>query len=139
MDMSFVFSITQERKEQLEKFKKIVGIVSIPIAIEAYAWFKALQTGISLINYLCTVDDVMKLSDALFKFRGPVVISDVYDKVFLNDFFNPQNNLVPKPRPDASYLSSDTSSKIIALNRFKGISTVIGNQIKIIKEPITEI
>ncbi len=55
MDISFVYSIAQEKKAQLDTFKKIVGIVSIPIAIEVYAWVKVPQAGISLINYLCAI------------------------------------------------------------------------------------
>lgn len=102
MDMSFVYSIAQEKKAQLDTFKKIIGIVSIPIAIEGYAWVKALQTGISLINYLCTVDDVMKLSDKLFEFRGPVVISDVYDSTYINTIGNGSEQW-NKPKHDAYY------------------------------------
>lgn len=135
MDMSFVYSIAQEKKVQLDNFKKIVGIVSIPITIEAYAWVKALQEGISLVNYLCTADDVMKLTDKLFEFRGPIIISNVYDILFRNKYFNPQENIIPKPKKDSSYISNDQT----ALERFLEVKTIVSNQIKNIKEPITEI
>lgn len=136
MDMSFVYSIAQEKKIQLDNFKKIVGIVSIPITIEAYAWVKALQEGISLINYLCTTDDVMKLSDTLFEFRGPFVISDVFIDYFVNRYFDPQNNIIPKPvKEDVGIdLRNDTSKKKTALNDFLEIQTIIGNQLKNLKE-----
>lgn len=114
MEMSFVYSIAQEKKIQLDNFKKIVGIVSLPITIEAYAWVKALQESISLINYLCTADDVMKLTDKLFEFRGPIIISDVYDVLFTNEYFNPKGNITPKPKKDSSYISNNQS----ALERF---------------------
>ncbi len=135
MDMSFVYSIAQGKKVELDNFKKIVGIISIPITIEAYPWLKALQEGISLINYLCTADDVMKLSDKLFEFRGPVIISNVYDEAFKNEYFNPQENIIPKPIKDGRYVSNDKS----ALERFLETKTIIGEQIKNIKEPINEI
>ncbi len=127
--------IAQGKKVELDNFKKIVGIISIPITIEAYPWLKALQEGISLINYLCTADDVMKLTDKLFEFRGPVVISKVYDVVFMNDRFEPQYNIIPKPTKDSKYVSNDKS----ALERFLEVKTIVSSQIKNIKEPITEI
>ncbi|CAM3523739.1 hypothetical protein ELOC111193_09270 [Elizabethkingia occulta] len=135
MEMSFVYSIAQEKKIQLDNFKKIVGIVSLPITIEAYAWVKALQESISLINYLCTADDVMKLTDKLFEFRGPIIISDVYDVLFTNEYFNPKGNITPKPKKDSSYISNNQS----ALERFLSVKTIVESQIKNIKQPITEI
>lgn len=53
--MSFVYSIAQEKKVQLDNFKKIVGIVSIPITIEAYPWIKALQEGIGYANKISSI------------------------------------------------------------------------------------
>lgn len=135
MDMSFVYSIAQGKKMPLDIFKKIIAIASIPIAIEAYPLVLALQGGISLINYLCTADDVIKLTDKLFEFRGPVVISKVYDVVFMNDRFEPQYNIIPKPTKDGTYVSNDMS----ALERFLEVKIIVSSQIKNIKEPFTEI
>lgn len=135
MEMSFVYSIAQEKKIKLDNFKKVVGIVSIPITIEAYAWVKALQGGISLINYLCTADDVIKLSDALFEFRGPIVISDVINKVILS---NDDNTGYFQPYSDTDGgvdLRVDELKKKDALRDFLEIKSTIGNQIKVIKEP----
>ncbi|WP_407477731.1 hypothetical protein [Elizabethkingia anophelis] len=141
MEMSFVYSIAQEKKIQLDNFKKIVGIVSIPITIEAYAWVKALQGGISLINYLCTADDVMKLSDKLFEFRGPIVISDVLIDNYINKGFDPIQNIITKPEKEdmGTDLRNDIIKKQGALNDFLEIQTLLGTQIKNIKEPNTEI
>ncbi|MEJ5105154.1 hypothetical protein [Chryseobacterium sp. MYb328] len=141
MEMSFVYSIAQEKKIQLDNFKKIVGFVSIPITIEAYAWVKALQGGISLINYLCTTDDVMKLSDNLFEFRGPLVISDVFITNFINRYFDTQKGIIPKPKKEdlGVDLRNDTIKKQSALNDFIEIKTLLREQIKKIKEPDTEI
>lgn len=133
MDMSFVFSISQNKKTELENFKKITAIAAIPIAIEGYAWVKALQVGISIINYLCTADNLTKLSDELFDFRGPVLISDVTDISYLSKFLNLQEKIVPEPAKDGSYKSNSKS----ALDRFLKIETIVGNQIKQIKEPNT--
>lgn len=140
MDMSFVYSIAQEKKAQLDAFKKIVGIVSIPIAIEGYAWVKALQAGISLINYLCTVDDVMKLTDKLFEFRGPVIISDVFENVYVNES-NRYYEFKGKPQKinTGTDLRRDDLKKLEALRNFMEVKTELGGKIKIIKEPITEI
>ncbi|WP_292008315.1 hypothetical protein, partial [Chryseobacterium sp.] len=117
MEMSFVYSIAQEKKIQLDNFKKIVGIVSLPITIEAYAWVKALQSGISLINYLCTADDVMKLSDELFEFRGPVIISDVFDVAYDNKHFDPMsdNITIPKRESKSRGLKQDALDDFLAI------------------------
>lgn len=136
MEMSFVYSVAQGKKVKLEYFKKIASIVSIPITIEAYPWLKVLQEGISLINYLCTADSVMKLTDELFDFRGPIVISDVYDIAYRNKYFNPQENIIPKPIKETTYFSRNGDS---ALRNFMEIRTIVGNQIKDIKEPNSEI
>ena len=133
MDMSLVYSIAQEKQIVLEKFKKVVAVAAIPVMIEGYAWVKALQIGITLINYLCTTDNIMKLSDKLFDFRGPVLISDVTDVSYLSKFLNLQEKIVPEPAKDGSYKSNSKS----ALDRFLKIETIVGNQIKQIKEPNT--
>ena len=77
----------------------------------------------------------MKLTDKLFEFRGPVIISNVYDALFRNKYFNLQENIIPKPTKDSGYVSNDQS----ALERFLEIKTIIASQIKNIKEPINEI
>lgn len=140
MEMSFVYSVAQEKKIQLDNFKKIVGIVSLPITIEAYAWVKALQGGISLINYLCTTDDVMKLSDKLFEFRGPVIVSDVFENLYTNetDEYN-QFKDRPKIQDIGTDLRRDDLRKQSALNEFLEIQTLVGEQVKNIKKPINEI
>lgn len=125
MDMSFVYSVAQNKKEQLEKFKKIVNIVSLPFGIQKYAWLKALQESISLINYLCTIDDVMNISDKLFEFRGPLVISDLLISNYLN---GKQDGRIDN--------ESSEYFKNKALNEFLNIETTLGNEIKTIKEPI---
>ena len=56
----------------------------------------------------------MKLTDKLFEFRGPIIISDVYDVLFTNEYFNPKGNITPKPKKDSSYISNNQS----ALERF---------------------
>lgn len=132
MDMSFVYSIAQEKKVPWENLKKIVAIVSIPIKIGGGPYVKALQGSIALINYLCTIDNVWKLSDDLFDFRGPVIISDVSDVLFNNIYFDPQRNIIPTPVKESSYSSNDQS----ALNRFLDIKTIVTSQIKNSKEPI---
>lgn len=139
MDMSFVYSIAHGKKVELDNFKKIVGIISIPITIKAYPWLKAFQEGISLINYLCTTDDVMKLSDKLFEFRGPFVVSDVYEVVFNNQKINEDKWGIPINIDPGTDLRGDTWKKNSALKQFLEISTEIGKKIKEIKEPITEI
>ncbi|MDY3318131.1 hypothetical protein PG637_01750 [Riemerella anatipestifer] len=136
MDMSFVYSIVQGEKAMLDNFKKIVEIVSIPIAIKAYPWLKALQESISLISYLCTADDVMKLTDKLFDFRGPVVISEVHDEVYINQRLDLYNNIIPVPVKDSSY---DSNSGDSALRDFLELKTVVAGHIKNIKEPTIEI
>lgn len=137
MDMSFVYSIAQEKQIEWEKFKKVIAVVSIPVMIEGYAWVKALQTGITLINYLCTADNVMKLSDKLFDFRGPVVISDVFTNYFTNMNFDPQRDIIPEPKIEdgGSDLRNTELKKLSALNDFLEIQTIVGNEIKKIKEP----
>lgn len=135
MDMSFVYSIAQNDKKLLDKFKKIVGIASLPLTIEAYAWVKALQSGISLINYLCTADDVMKLSDELFEFRGPVIISDVFDVAYDNKHFDPMSDNITIPKRE----SKSRGLKQDALDDFLAIKMIVADQIKNIKQPITEI
>ena len=135
MDMSFVYSIAQCKKMPVDIFKKIIAIASIPIAIEGYPLVLALQGGISLINYLCTADDVMKLTDKLFEFRGPVVISDVYDVSYDNKRFDPTSNNTTIPKRE----STSRGLKQDALDDFLEIKTIVANQIKNIKEPIVEI
>ncbi|MDV3577717.1 hypothetical protein CMU79_07145 [Elizabethkingia anophelis] len=139
MEMSFVYSVAQEKKILLDNFKKIVGIVSLPITIEAYAWVKALQGSISLINYLCTADDVMKLSDKLFEFRGPIIISDIFDRLYNNNYLDKQKGVEPKSELSEKYDSFDNANKMSALEDFLKVKSTIGEQIKVKKEPITTI
>lgn len=137
MDMSFVYSIAQEKKIKWENFKKIVALASIPLKIGGGPFVKALQGGIALINYLCTTDNVMKLSDKLFDFRGPVVISDVFNDYFTNMNFDPQREIITEPKVEVggTDLRNTELKKISALNDFLEIQTIVGNQIKNIKEP----
>lgn len=129
MDMSFVYSIAQEKKIPWDVFKKVVAIVSIPIKIGGGPYVKAFQGSIALISYLCTVDNVLKLSEDLFEFRGPVIISNVYDILYKNIYFDPQKSIIPKPVKDSSYISNDQS----ALERFLEIKMIITSQIQNIK------
>lgn len=48
-------------------------------------FIKALQTSVGLVSYLCGIDSAFHLSDKLFGFRGPVVISDVCEDLHIND------------------------------------------------------
>ena len=87
---------------------------------------KLYKESISLINYLCTADDVMKLTDKLFEFRGPIIISDVYDVLFTNEYFNPKGNITPKPKKDSSYISNNQS----ALERFLSVKQLLKVKLK---------
>lgn len=68
----------------------------------------------------------MKSSDQLFDFRGPVIISNVYDTLYKNIYFDPQKSIIPKPVTEGSYISNDQS----ALGRFLEIKMIIISQIQ---------
>lgn len=125
-DMNYVYAIAHEEKETLEKVKKYIGLAALPFAISGGAFVKVLQTSIGLVSYLCDIDSTFKLSDKLFEFKGPVVISDVHWKNWIN-FTTTDDNWDKKwhiPKINPAY-SDSFGSKHDALEKFKKLQTIL--------------
>lgn len=71
----------------------------------------------------------------MFKFRGPVIISEVYDVSYRNRDYDMQNEYINIPVKE----SRSRGSKQDALNDFLDLRTIVTEQIKNIKDPNTEI
>lgn len=80
--MNYTYASSLDEKFALEKAKRYVGLAALPFAISGGVFVKALQTSNSLVSYLCDIDSSFSLSDKLFEFKGPVIISDVYLKSY---------------------------------------------------------
>ena len=125
-DMNYVYAIAHEEKETFENVKQIVGLAALPFTIEAGAFIKALQASIGLVSYLCDIDSTFHLSDELFEFKGPVVISDVYTYTYRN---TPITNAEgdrdwQSPTKDPSYDSGAIGTKQDAIEKFKNLQII---------------
>ncbi|AZI32945.1 hypothetical protein [Kaistella carnis] len=124
--MNYIYAIAHEEKEALEKAKRYVGIAALPFAISGGVFVKALQSSVALVSYFCDIDSTFRLSDNLFKFKGPVVISDVYWKNWRN-YMTTDDNWDKKwqtPTLDPAYDSNDLGSKKDALEKFENLKTI---------------
>ncbi|KFE99153.1 hypothetical protein IX39_00215 [Chryseobacterium formosense] len=123
-DMNYIYAIAHEEKETLEKVKKYIGFAALPFAISGGAFVKALQTSIGLVSYLCDIDSTFHLSDKLFEYKGPVIVSDVFLKFWTNKSYrNEQGDLDWwKPTKDPMRNNTSNGSKHDAIEKFKKLS-----------------
>lgn len=70
-----------------------------------------------------------------------MLISNVFTDHFTNINFDPQNDILPEPKIEDGGidLRNTDLKKLSALNDFLEIQTIVGNQLKMIKEPISEV
>lgn len=98
----------------------------MPFGVSTGAFVKALQTSIGLVSYICDIDSTFHLSDKLFKFKGPVVLSDVYWNNWKN-FTTTDDNWNKKwhiPTINPAYDSTSIGSKHDALEKFKNLQII---------------
>lgn len=71
----------------------------------------------------------MKLSDQLFDFRGPVIISDDYLKSYKNRSFNNEGGerIWGERKIDPAYDTDSNNSKHDALEEFRSLNNVFKN------------
>lgn len=125
-DMNFVYAVANEEQETFEKIKTIIGLAAIPFTIEAGAFVKSLQTAVGIVSYLCDIDSTFSLSEKLYEYRGPVVISDVYLKVWMNSYYfdDQGKRLWGMPKINPAYETQSITSKSDALEKFKNLKNV---------------
>lgn len=122
-EMNFIYAIAHKEKTYLEAAKNIISVAAIPIEIEAGPFVKVLQESLGLIAFLCDIDSYYELSETLYEYRGPVVISDV----FLNSYENEEYDIadgsgkVWRGRKKDEVWGSGNGSKHDALEKFKRI------------------
>lgn len=77
-----------------------------------------------LVSYLCDIDSTFHLSDKLFDYKSPVIVSDVYLKFWINTHFrNEQGNLDWwEPKKDQVRDNTSNGSKHKAIEIFKNLS-----------------
>ncbi len=97
----------------------------LPFTTSGETFIEAFQTSVGLVSYLCDIDSTFHLSDKLFEFRGPLVISDLLISNYLNGKQDGRTD-----NESSEYFKNK------ALNEFLNIETTLGNEIKTIKEPI---
>ena len=99
-------------------------MAALPFAISAGAFVKVLQTSIGLVSYLCDIDSTFHLSDKLFEFKGPVVISDVFLQFWKNTRYTNEEGDLDWWRPKKDPVRDNTSngSKHKAIEIFKNLS-----------------
>lgn len=106
-----------------------MGLAALPFAISGGVFVKALQTSISLVSYLCDIDSTFNLSDKLFEFKGPVIISDVYLKSYKNMSFKNEagERIWGERKIDPAYDTDSNNSKRDALEEFRSLNNVFKN------------
>ncbi|MCT4084686.1 hypothetical protein HZP44_10460 [Elizabethkingia anophelis] len=125
--MHFVNAVANEEQETFEKIKTIIGLAAIPFTIEAGAFVKSLQTAVGIVSYLCDIDSTFSLSEKLYEYRGPVVISDVFTHSYRNTPFTDDKGKYDClfPQKDPAYDSVDVGRKMNALEQFKKLQTIL--------------
>lgn len=86
-----------------------------------------LYTSAGLVSYLCDIDSTFHLSDKLFAYKGPVVISDVSWKNWRN-FTTQDDNWEKKwqtPTVNPVYDSTSFRSKNDALEKFRDLQKIL--------------
>jgi len=125
-DINYVYAIAHEEKETLEKIKRYIGLAALPFAISGGAFVKALQTSIGLVSYLCDIDSTFHISDKLFKFKGPVVLSDVILNIWKSDYsYREGVHYWGKPYKNTSYDHNNISNKHDAIEDFKNLEIIL--------------
>ena len=125
--MTYIYAIAPEEKQTLEKVKRYIGFAALPFAIAGGTFVKALQTSIGLVSYLYDIDSTFHLSNKLFKFKGPAVLSDVYWNNWKN-FTTTDDNWNKKwhiPKINPVYDSTSIGSKHDALEKFKNLQIIL--------------
>ena len=126
-DMTYIYAIAHEEKETLEKIKAYIGIAALPFTISGGAFVKAFQTSVGLVSYLCDIDSTFHLSDKLFEYKGPVVISDVFWKNYRNLPTKDENGEYKwhTPTLNPAYDTTSITSKQDALDKFKELQLIL--------------
>ncbi|MDR2238253.1 MAG: hypothetical protein LBE92_19175 [Chryseobacterium sp.] len=126
-DMNFVYAVANEEQETFEKIKTIIGLAAIPFTIEAGAFVKSLQMAVGLVSYLCDIDSTFSLSEKLYEYKGPVVISDVYSYSYRNNPFTNEKGDIDwgTPNKDPAYDSGAVGIKTDTLEKFKKLQTIL--------------
>lgn len=100
--------------------------MALPFAISGGAFIKALKISIALVSYLCNIDSSFNLSDKLFEFKGPVIISDVYLESYKNRSFKNEGGerIWGERKIDSADDKESNNSKNDALEEFRSLNNV---------------
>ncbi|AZB24300.1 hypothetical protein EG339_06595 [Chryseobacterium bernardetii] len=136
-EMNFIYAIAHKEKKYLDIVKNTVSLAAVPYELELGPFVKVLQESLGLVAFLCDVDSEYELTDSLFEYRGPVIISDVYNSNYTNKLIEIQDGSGTKEwegRKQSKVLESgmdkDKLSKFSALESFMELQTTLTEEIK---------
>ena len=99
----------------------------LPFTTSGETFIEAFQTSVGLVSYLCDIDSTFHLSDKLFEYKGPVVISDVFWKNYRNLPTKDENGEYKwhTPTSNPAYDTTSITSKQDALDKFKELQLIL--------------
>lgn len=124
-EMNFIYSIAHEEKQYLEFGKNVASLASVPLEIEAGLFVKVLQECVGLVAFLCDLDSAYGLTDSWFKYRGPVVISNVNLAYYETEHYEIRDGSGTKEWGKRKLMANSKLSKQDAIERFINIQSIL--------------